>query len=208
ELWPALEPLWVRPGAHDGDVGRRLRAPGDGDLPVRVVRGDHLVRRPVRPAFQGQQRLMRQRRAVREARFEQLRAQIVMVEHEAGAVYGAKDPGDRPEDVGRVARLEHLEPAGAPPCLGGQPGRGREGVRVLRDVAALAPAGGYPPFLVPSPPARALGGGAPASLRPPPGALTPGGAARWPREPAPPVERHREVLDDDQYPAHRPDPSK
>ena len=70
-----------------------------------------------------------------------------MVEHEPGAVEGAKDQGDRPEDVRRVAGLDHLEPAG-PSRLERQPCGGEERVGVLRDEAELAAAGRVGPVLV------------------------------------------------------------
>ena len=71
----------------------------------------------------------------------------MVVEHEAGAVDGAQDQGDRPEDVGRVAGLNHPEPAG-PSCLERQPCRGEEGVGVLGNEAECASAGRVGPVLV------------------------------------------------------------
>ena len=106
-----------------------------------------MVRGPVSPALKGPQHLVGQPRAVREAGLVEFRAQVVMVEHEPGAVEGAEGQGDRPEDVGRVAGLHHLEPAG-PPRPERQP-RGREkGVGVLGDEAELAAAGRVRPVLV------------------------------------------------------------
>ena len=75
-----------------------------------------MIRGPVRPALQGQQDPVRQLRAAGETRLEELGAQVVMVEHEAGAIERAEGQGQRPEDVGRVAGLDHREAAG-PPAL-------------------------------------------------------------------------------------------
>ena len=69
-----------------------------------------MVRGPVRPALQRPQHPVGQLRAVREPGLVQLGAQVVMVEDEPGAVEGAKSQGDRPEDVRRVAGLDHREP--------------------------------------------------------------------------------------------------
>ena len=125
----------------------RLAAPRHGDVPVGVVGGDHVVRGPVRPALQGPQHPVGQLRAVGETGLVELGTQVMMVEHEPGAVEGAKGQRDRPEDVRRVAGLHHREPAG-PPGLERQPGRGEEGVGVLRDEAELAAAGRVGPVLV------------------------------------------------------------
>ena len=65
-----------------------------------------MVRCAVSPALQGPQQLVGQLRAVRETGLVQLGTQVVVVEHEPGAVEGAKDQGDRPEDVRRVAGLD------------------------------------------------------------------------------------------------------
>ena len=156
----APQPLGVGSGADDGDVRGALAAPGDGDVPVGVVGGDHVVRGPVGPALQRPQAPVGQRRAVREAGLVQLGAQVVVVEDEPGAVDGPQGQGDRPEDVRRVAGLHDREPAG-PPRLERQPGRRQEGVDVLGKETELAAAGRVRPVLVQLHPVDDLVGGVP-----------------------------------------------
>ena len=143
----ALELVRVRAGADDGDVARGLAAAADGDVPVGIVGGDHVIRGPVRPALQRPQPPVGQLRALREPGFVELGAQVMVVEDELRPVQDTEEHGDRPEDVRRVARLQHREPARSA-GLEGQPERREERVHVLVDEAETAAAGRVRPVLV------------------------------------------------------------
>ena len=141
------QPLRVRAAADHRYLAGRLAVPCYGDVPVGLVGRNHMVRGPVCPALHGPQQLVRQPRAVGETGLVELRAEVVMIEHEPGAVENAKGQRDRPEDVRRVACLDHTQPAGSPRPER-QPCRGEEGVSVLRDEAELAANGLARPVLV------------------------------------------------------------
>ena len=194
-----LQPPQVRPGTDDRDLVGPLAAARHRDLPVRVVRGDDVIRGPVRPALEGQQPPVRQLRAAGETRLEELGAEVVMVEHEAGSLERAEGQGQRPEDVGRVAGLDHGE-APVTPGLERSPRRGEERVRVLGDEAGLAAAGCIGPVLVQLHRVDDLVSRVAAALRADDGHLVTGRDQRLALQPHPPVEGHRKVLDDDKEP--------
>ena len=84
--------------------------------------------------LQGEQSSPWQGASIRKTRVVELGTEIVVVEDEPRTVAAAQPPGDGPEDVRRVARLEHVELALA---TGTEHQRGsrEEGVRVLQDEA-------------------------------------------------------------------------
>jgi len=98
----------VRPGADDGDVVAGLAAAIDRDLRVGAVGRHDVVGRPERGPFERDETAAREPGSAREARVEELGAQVVVVEDELGAVPRAQPPRDRPEDVRGVARLQHV----------------------------------------------------------------------------------------------------
>ena len=130
----------------------------------------------------------------------------MVVEHEPGAVQGAQEQGDRPEDVRWVAGLEHREPA-APARLERPPRGRRERVHVLGDEAGHAAAGRVGPVLVQLDRVQDRVRGVAWPLRAHDSDLVAGRDERLALEPNPPVEWHREVLDDDQDTFHQPSPS-
>jgi hypothetical protein len=195
---PAVQPQRVGAGADDGNVGAGLAAALDRDPRIRPVGRDDVVGRPEGGALQSEQPPARQAASAREPGVVELGAQVVVVEDEAGAVAPTEEPGERPEDVGRVARLEHLEAAGAPGAQH-QPRRGEEGVGVLEDEAR-----GAAPRRV----GRVLEDGdvvddvvhrIALALRAHDGHVVPGRRQRLALQPDPTVEGHRQVLDDDQH---------
>ena len=68
----------------------RLAAPRDGDLPVGVVGGDHVIGGPVGSALQPAQPPVGQLRPTGETGQEELWAQVVVVEHELGPLDSRK----------------------------------------------------------------------------------------------------------------------
>ena len=203
----ASQPLRIGPGAHDGDVLGNLPLRVSARMPVGVVGRDHMVRGPVRPALQGAQHPVGQPRAAREARLVKLGTQVVVVEHEPGPVDGAQGQGDRPKDIRWVAGLNHVEPPGPPgPQWSAGPWRGmnRHTRRGSRTYCRRAHNPGTCAALCRSRPhtgGRHRPWGHDRDLM----AL---GGERLALEPYPPVEGHREVLDDDEDAAHRPGPSQ
>ena len=102
---------------------------------------------PVGPALEGQQPFVGQLGPAGETRFVKLRAEVVVIEHEPGAFERPEGHGERPEDVRRIAGLNHREAAGTPGLEHG-PGGGEERVGVLGDEAELAATGSVRPVLV------------------------------------------------------------
>jgi len=81
----------------------------DGDLAVGLIGGDHVIRGSVGSPLQCEQSAVGEAVTAREARLEQLGAQVVVVEHEPGALGEPERQADWPEDIRRVARLNHIE---------------------------------------------------------------------------------------------------
>ena len=202
----APQMLWIRAGADHRDVSRGLAAAGDGDVPVGVVGGDHLVRGTVRPALQRPQSPVREPGAARETRLEELGGQVMVIENEPGAVNGPQGQRDRPEDVGRIAGLHRREPSGSSRPER-QPGRREERVGVLSDEAELAAARRVGPVLVQLHTVDDLIGGVAFALGAHDRDLVAVGDERLALQPHTPVEGHRQVLDDDEDAGHQPIPS-
>src|SRR5258707_15272911 len=96
---------------HDrGDVMWLFTATAQGDLPVRLVRGDHVLGGTKRPSLQKPQRPIRQARPIREAGLIQFRVKVVMVEDEPGPVQEPERYSDWPEYIRGVTGLNHGEP--------------------------------------------------------------------------------------------------
>ncbi len=70
----------------------------------------------------------------------------MVIEDEAGIIATAQPAGDRPENVRRVAGLQHIEPAVAT-STEHQPGGRQKRVGVLQDKAERSTAGGVGPVL-------------------------------------------------------------
>jgi len=87
------------------ELARRYAGKGqpaaDRDVGVGRVRGDDPIRRPEGRALQGDEASVRQPGCVREPRLVELRAQVVVVEHELDAERLVQR-GDRPISLGRV----------------------------------------------------------------------------------------------------------
>ena len=195
----ALQALVVGTGPHHRHVGAGLAPSTHRDLGVGLVGRHDVVGRPKRRSLQAQQPSVRQRAAVGEAGLVQLRAKIVVVEDEPRPVEAAEQPGDRPEDVGRVARLQHGERAGAagPKHLRG---RGQEGVRVLQDEADGPAPGCVRAVLQHRDALEDLVARVALPLRADDGDVVTRCGQRPALQPDPTVERDRQVLDDDQDP--------
>ena len=201
-LAPA-QPLGVRPGAHDADVLGRLPAAGRGDGGVRLVgRGDP-VGGPEGLALEEQQALVGGALAALEAGEVELRAQVVVVEHEPGAVQAAQPARDRPEDVGRVAGLHRVERAAAPGA-GDQPRGREERPGVLDEVAQGAAPRGVPGVGEDPHAVDDLGPAGALALRADDRDVVPPRHERLALQPDPAVEGDREVLDDDRHPGSVP----
>ena len=99
----------VRPRADDGDARRGYPVPLEDDPPVRVVGGDDVVSCPCRASLHEPQRSIHEPVPVREARLEELRAEIVVIENEGRPVEDAKEDSDGPEEVRRIAALHDVE---------------------------------------------------------------------------------------------------
>ena len=84
--------------------------------PVRLIGGYHVIGEPGRTALEEAEAPVQQRGAVREARLERLRAEVMMVEHEPGAMPELEQDAYGPEDVRRVTALDRAE-ATAPAAL-------------------------------------------------------------------------------------------
>ena len=117
-LRPRWQALRVRAGADDRHVVR---------LPCRCARSrraryeslvdDHVVGGAVRRSLEQAQPAVREGVAAAEPRLVQLRAQVVVVEHEPRPVERRSMRASRPEHVRRVARLDHVErPAASRAC--------------------------------------------------------------------------------------------
>ena len=170
-----------------------------GDRGVRLVGRRDPVGGTERHPLQELQAHVRGSPLVMEARAVELRAQVVVVEHEARAVSPTQHPGDRPEDVGRVARLHDVERSATAPGPQHQAcGRG-ERVGVLghepgcRAARRVRPVGVDLDVVEHSVGHRVLPGGTDHRDVPP------GVAQRLALEPHPTIERNRQVLDDDEH---------
>ena len=130
-------PAGVRAAADHRDVRRPPAAAGERDLPVRLVGGHHVVRGPVGPPLQPEQRrvlrLGRHPGRLAEAGPEHLRVEVVLVVDEADAA-AAVEQRQRPVGVRRVAGLQDVE-AVPLPGLAGQAGGPQPGVAELPEVA-------------------------------------------------------------------------
>jgi hypothetical protein len=149
----------------------------------------------------GPQRLIGQSGALREARFIQLGAQVVVVEHELGPVDGAERQGDRPEYVGRVTGLDDPEPAGSSGLDREPRGRG-ERVPVLDYETELSVAGRVRPVFVELHAVDHLISRVPLASWADHGHLMAVRDECLALEPYAPVKRHRKVLDDDEDAGH------
>ena len=106
----AVEPRQIRARPDDRHVRLSDAVALHRDLTVRVVGGDHVVRGPHGAALHQPQRSVDELVPVRKARLIQLRAKVVVIEHEGRSVQEPKEDADGPEQVGRVAALDDGEP--------------------------------------------------------------------------------------------------
>ena len=179
----------------------RLPPRRDRDVPVALVRGEHDVRGPVGPPLQRAHGAVEQVLAAVEPGEVQLGYQVVLVEDEPRAA--PLQPQCRQEQqVGRVAGVDHVDRAD----LAGQPDRVPQRRSVLPQIAGR-PSGGRAQRVAVDP--------HPVDLRLrlrvpllPPGTddvhLPARVAQRRALLPHPPVERHRQVLHQDQRAPVRP----
>ena len=70
-----------------------------------------MIGEPGRAALEEAEAPVQQRGALRETRLERLRAEVMVVEHEPGAMPEPEQDADGPEDVRRVAALDRAETA-------------------------------------------------------------------------------------------------
>ncbi len=133
----------------------------------------------------------------REARVVELGAEVVVVEDEPRTVAAAQPPGDGPEDVRRVARLQHVEPPLATSAEH-QPGRREERVGVLQDEAERTASGRVGAVLQQRDALEDLVTGVALALRADDGDVVPRRGQGLALQPDPTVERDGQVLDDDE----------
>ena len=139
---------------------------------------------------------------MREARVVQLGAEVVVVEHEPRTVAAAQPSGDRPEDVRRVACLQHVEyPLASRPEH--QPGGREERVGILQDEAERPTPGRVWLVLQQCDAVEDLVRGITLALRADDRDVVPGRSQSRALQPDPTVERDRQVLDDDEDPGSR-----
>src|SRR5262249_53760893 len=98
--WLELHALEARAAAHDVDALGCHPTALDGDAPIRVVGCDRQVARTKRPVLELAQHAI-QTTAPAEFRFEQLGAEVVMIEHELLAEQ-LEEAADQEEQVGRI----------------------------------------------------------------------------------------------------------
>ncbi len=189
------EPVGVRRAAHHEDVLGPPTAAAQRDVPVALVRGEHDVRGPVGPPFQRAHGAVEQVLAAVEPGEVQLGHQVVLVEDEPRAA--PLQPQRRQEQqVGRVAGVDDVDRADP----AGQPGGVPQRRSVLPQVAGRPSGGGAQRVAVdPHPVDHRFRLGVPLlSLRADDVHLPARVAQRRALLPHPPVERHREVLHQDQ----------
>ena len=193
----------VRTGADDGDALRRQVAAGHRDAAVAAVSGDDMVGRPVGLPLQPAQATVLGaapgRVGAAETREEEFRVEVVLVEHE---LHTARPPEAREQPVGvrGVAGLDDIEPAlashrqrqggGAQPGVQKLPAEAEGTSRLFR--GAVLVEGDAVDHLVRGVP-RAFGADH--------GDLVPLGGERLTLQPHAAVERHGQVLDNDQHAA-------
>jgi hypothetical protein len=102
-------PVGIRPRPDDRDTLGRHPAAFDRGLAVGLVRCDDVVSHRVRRALQQEQHAQEEPGRPFETRAVDLRAEIVLVEDEALAEE-LEGRGQRPVGVGRVARLDDVDP--------------------------------------------------------------------------------------------------
>ena len=174
-----------------------------GDACVRFVRGDDMVRGAVVAALEEPKRVAELSRTGGKARLEQLGAQVVLIEDEARTRDRAPGDPERPEDVGRVAGLDRVDPAASPKRAprGGRSWRRSARTRRSRRASRLRQcAAGTCRASTPSTRPRTAGH---PGLRADDGDLVSRLDQRSALEPDPSIERYREVLDDDEHPGGR-----
>ncbi len=192
------QPVQVGSAADDEHPLRRHPAPLPGDPAVRLVGGDDAVRRPERAPFEEQQHPVQPVGPAVVLGQVHLRRQVVVVEHEADTEQ-LVEPGQQEIRLRRIAGVDDLEP---PPREQAQadPERAQPAVQELEREQDRA-AGGLKRAIAADPDALQLEAGLPV-LAPPLGAdhrhLGPQPAQGGRLQPDPPVEGHRQVLDDDQ----------
>ena len=152
--------------------------------------------------FQGEQSSLRQGAPIREARVVELGAEIVVVEDEPRTVAAAQPAGDGPEDVRRVACLQHLELAVAT-STEHQPGGREKRVRVLQDEAERSAAGRVGPVLQQRDALDDLIGGVVLSLWADDRDVVARRSQGLALQPDATVEGNRQILDDDESPWSR-----
>ena len=197
----ALELVRVRPGADHRDVRGVLAAPRDGDLPVGLVGGDHVVGACGACGAQGTAApctaASGRRSGTRTARGTGHGGRTRT--WSAPAALNAMASGQKMSG-GLHAWMTANRPRARRrgPGVEGLPGRGGERVRVLGDEAQLAAAGRVGLVLVQLNAVDDLIARVVLALGADHGDLVAGRGEGLALQPHPPVKRHRKVLDDDQ----------
>ncbi len=194
----AYEPVGDRAVAHDRDVVGGEVPTVACDLAVQGVRDDDMVRGRVRRAFEELQPACQGRVGVLEAGFVDLGTQVVLVEHEAHAER-TEEQGERPEGVGRVARLDDVE-AVPHVDLRRQPEGDDPAVGELPEEADDAVGGGRGPVAVDADAVEDLEPRVFGAARTDDRHAVARVAERLGLQPHASIERHRQVLHDDQNP--------
>src|SRR5690348_1122445 len=164
---------------------------------VRLIGGDHVIGEPNRTALEEAEASVRYRGTFRETRLERLRAEVMVVEHEPGAMPEPEEEAYGPKDVGRVAALDRAE-AAAPGGLERQAQGGEERIGVFEEERGGTAPRTIGPVLVDLDSVDDLVGRVARTLGADHRHLVTGSDQGAALQPDPAVERYRQVLDDDQ----------
>ncbi len=164
---------------------------------VRLIGGYHVIGEPSRTALEEAEASVQQRGAFREARLERLRAEVMVVEHEPGAMQELEQDAYGTEDVRRIAALDRAE-ATAPGGLERLDQGGGERVEVFGEERGGAAPWTVRPVLVDLDSVDDLVRRVSRPLGADDRHLVTGSGQGAAFQPDPAVERHRQVLDDDE----------
>ena len=192
------EPLEVGCAADDEDVLRTFAAALERDRAIRLVRRDHDVGERERPPLGGERQPVEEVSTAVEAGLVQLGNEVVVIEDERGPAALEHAHGGQ-QQIRRVARLHDLERL-APGEAQRESARLPERGSVLAGIPGRAAGCGLQRVAVDLDAVPQLDrlAVALASLRADHAHLETGAGERRALLPHPPVERHRQVLDEDQ----------
>ena len=193
-----VELLQARPRAHHVDVLRILAPALDRDALVGLVGADHHVGQGEGHPLGDQQQAMEDA-ALAELGLVEFRIQVVVIEDEAGAVEQLEPRRDDEDQIGRIAGMKDLEAALAAHAAGQGPFV-PQGAGVLAQVAdGGTDLGGQGMAIDVHPIEHFIERFIALTGRTDHRDLVTGIDQRGGLEPHPAVERHRQILDDDQH---------